>query len=369
MTKVSQGRIAAHEGATSSQDHGRRKVLKGLAVGAGVAALGFPNIVRAQKGGEVYVRTSGGSYQDALQKGTWSVFEAKTGIRVVPVAANTAKMLAMVQAGEGGLDLIAGNEPATITLRNQGALEKLDKSKFEFTDLADITPVTDYYLGYSVFAEVLVYNKEAFPSRHPGSWKEFWDIDTFPGPRSLQDAKAIAPNLEFALLADGVSRANLYPIDVDRAFKKLTEIKPHIPKFFDSGALGASMIAEKTVVATSLWANRAQVLIDKGAPLGIEWNEGMRMLEAGAILKSAKNLDNAYRLLDFELSPEPQANTLPKVLLSPANKKAFNFIDAKVAATLPTAPKNREIGFDNSGAWWVEHRAEVLERWQEFLLT
>ena len=368
MTKISKRRISAHVGGTSGRNYTRRRVVKGLAAGAGAAAIGFPNIVRAQKGGEVFVRTSGGSYQDALQEGTWSVFEAKTGIRVVPVAANTAKMLAMVQSGEGGLDLIAGNEPATITLRNEGALVKLDKSRFEYTDLDDIAPVTDHYLGYSVFAEVLVYNKEVFPDRHPGSWQEFWDVDTFPGPRSLQDAKAIAPNLEFALLADGVSRADLYPIDVDRAFKKLSEIKPHIVKFFDTGALGASMIAEKTVVATSLWANRAQVLIDKGAPLGIEWNEGMRMLEAGAILKSAKNLDNAYRLLDFELSPEPQANTLPKVLLSPANRKAFDFIDPTLAATLPTAPQNLEIGFDNSGAWWVEHRDEVLELWQEFLL-
>ena len=346
----------------------RRSVIKGLAVGAGAAAVGFPNIVRAQKNGEVYVRTSGGSYQEALQKGTWSAFEAKTGIRVVPVAANTSKMLAMVQAGEGGLDLIAGNEPATLTLQKKGALEKLDKSRFEITDLADVAPVTDYYIGYSFFAEVLVYNKQTFPDRHPGGWKDFWDVATFPGPRSLQDAKAIAPNLEFALLADGVSRENLYPIDIDRAFKKLAEIKPHIVKFFDTGALGASMIAEKTVVLTSLWTNRAQVLMDKGAPLGIEWNEAMRMLEASAILKGAKNRDNAYRLLDFELSPEPQANTLPKVLLSPTNSKAFDYIDAKVAANLPTSPANRKIGFDNSGAWWVDHRAAVLERWQEFLL-
>jgi len=346
----------------------RRSVIKGLAVGAGAAAFGFPNFVRAQKNGEVYVRTSGGSYQEALRNGTWSAFEDKTGIRVVPVPANTSKMLAMVQAGEGGLDLIAGNEPATLTLQKAGALEKLDKSRFEITDLADVAPVTDYYIGYSFFAEVLVYNKETFPDRHPGSWKDFWDVETFPGPRSLQDAKAIAPNLEFALLADGVSRENLYPIDVDRAFRKLSEIKPHIVKFFDTGALGASMIAEKTVVLTSLWANRAQVLMDKGAPLGIEWNEAMRMLEASAILKSAKNRDNAYRLLDFELSPEPQANTLPKVLLSPTNRKAFNYIDEKVAANLPTSPANRKIGFDNSGTWWVDNRAAVLERWQEFLL-
>ena len=31
-----------------------------------------------------------------------------------------------------------------------------------------------------------------------------------------------------ALVADGVPKDKLYPLDLDRAFKKLDEIKPHI---------------------------------------------------------------------------------------------------------------------------------------------
>jgi len=35
-------------------------------------------------------------------------------------------------------------------------------------------------------------------------------------------------SLEPALMADGVPRNKLYPLDVDRALKKLSELKPHI---------------------------------------------------------------------------------------------------------------------------------------------
>ncbi len=355
--------------AGQSSGPSRRTVVKGAAALGAVAAVGAPAIVRAQSGGRVLVRTSGGSFQEALQAGTWNAFTELTGIEVVPVPANTAKLLAMVEADATQLDLVEANGIAILTLEEKGALEPLDTSKFEFTDPADLGVVTEHYTGYLIFAEALAYNTDAFPDRHPMSWAEFWDVEAFPGPRMLQDAKAIAPNLEFALLADGVAVADLYPIDVDRAFAKLAEIKPNIVKWHDSGALGASIMAEGTAVLGSLWTNRVIVLKKDGAPLDVEWNQAMRMHEYSAILKNAPNRDNALRLLDFASSPEAQAKTLPVIGLSPFNVKAYELIDPAVAATLPFSPENRPIGFDNNSGWWLENRAEIAERWQEFLLS
>jgi putative spermidine/putrescine transport system substrate-binding protein len=47
-----------------------------------------------------------------------------------------------------------------------------------------------------------------------------------PGARSLFNRSFTS--LAFALLADGVPAAELYPTDIDRAFRKLDRIKPHI---------------------------------------------------------------------------------------------------------------------------------------------
>jgi hypothetical protein len=97
---------------------------------------------------------------------------------VVPVAANTAKLLAKVESGEGGLDVAEGNATAIVTLESKGALDTLDTSNFEYTDLSDLSDlsiVTDTYLDYATFSEAICYNTESFPDKHPVSWEQFWD--------------------------------------------------------------------------------------------------------------------------------------------------------------------------------------------------
>jgi putative spermidine/putrescine transport system substrate-binding protein len=354
------------KGASSLGAPSRRDLLKFGVAAAGVLAM--PAVVRAQTGGKVFVRTSGGSYQEGLQKGTWDDFTKKTGIEVVPVPANTAKLIAMAESGSTEIDLVDANGGATLSLVEKGFYEPIDRSRFEITNLDDIAVVDEFYIEYNAFAGTLVYNTEAFASGHPTSWAEFWDVNKFPGKRMLQDAKAIAPELEFALLADGVPVDKLYPLDIERAFKKFSEIRPHIVKFYDSGALGASLIAEKTAVLGSLWSNRAAVLQKAGAPVGIEWNQAMRLAEHSGIVKGAPNRDNAYKLLDYSLSAEAQARTLPALGLSPSNKRAFAMIPEKDAELLPTSPKNMAVGFDQDAGWWLKNRADVAKRWEEFLL-
>ena len=51
-----------------------------------------------------------------------------------------------------------------------------------------------------------------------------------------------------ALLADGVPADKLYPIDMDRAFHKLDEIKPHITVWWTTGAQPAQLLLDKEVV-------------------------------------------------------------------------------------------------------------------------
>ena len=69
---------------------------------------------------------------------------------------------------------------------------------------------------------------------------DFWDAAKFPGARMLADMASGSPNLEFALIADGVPMDKIFPIDIDRAFKSLSRIKPYIKKFWDTGAVAAN---------------------------------------------------------------------------------------------------------------------------------
>ena len=65
---------------------------------------------------------------------------------------------------------------------------------------------------------------------HPG-WADFWDVAKYPGKRGLR--RSAETNLEFALLADGVAPGDVYKTlrtseGVDRAFRKLDQLKPYI---------------------------------------------------------------------------------------------------------------------------------------------
>ncbi len=315
------------------------------------------------------MRTPGGAYEEAWRKASWEPFAAETGIQVVPIATNAGKILAMAQAGNVDLDVLDLGEQQTLLLQKADILEKLDTSKFTLTNLKDIDPVNEYYLGNNVFASVLGYNAKTFASKHPTSWAEFWDVNAFPGQRMLEDFSAGAVDLEFALLADGVPMDKLYPIDVERALRKLQAIRKNILKWWDTGALSAQLFSENQVVLGSVWNGRIQVLIDGGAPLAIEWNQAKRELQAIAIVKKAPNLENAYKLIDYTLQPKVMAEFAKRIGYGPANRKAFEHIDEKTAAKLPTSPEHLKLSFAASAQWWVDNTKMITDRWQEFLLA
>lgn len=356
----------------------RRDLLRrGVRLGAGAAALGLipGEAVRNTSataapggGGKVIVRNPGGAYEEALRKAVFQPFTTETGIEVVPFSANAAKILAMVESGNVELDVLDLGEFIALQLERRGALVKLDRPKFTRTRLADLTVVRDNYFGENTYSTVLGYSTAAFPSGHPTSWAEFWDVRRFRVGRMLEDLAAEYPNLEFALLADGVPMDKLYPLDIERAFKKLREIRPHITKWWDSGAVAAQMLADKQVVMGSIWNGRIQTLIDAGAQVAIEWNQAALQLQAVAILKGAPNLENAYKYLDYALQPKPQAEFAKIIGYGPVNRKAFEYIDQKAAERLPTSPAHMKSSFITDARWWIENRPAVAERWQAFLL-
>ena len=78
------------------------------------------------------------------------------------------------------------------------------------------------------------------PAR-PAGWADLFDTEEIPGKRTFY--KWSAPGvLEIALLADGVPADKLYPLDLDRAFKKLDTIKNDIV-WWGGGAESQQLLA------------------------------------------------------------------------------------------------------------------------------
>jgi putative spermidine/putrescine transport system substrate-binding protein len=343
-----------------------------LGASAAAAAAGpFVWTRRAGAAGKLVIRTIGGAYEEGMAKAHFEPFTKATGIEVLKVPATLGKLLAMFESGNIELDVLDVGELGMLQLSRKGALEPLGYKGWKLTNLEDVDKpvVRPDMVAHIYFSTVLGYNTQVFPTgKHPQSWADFWDAQKFPGPRMLKDLAAESPDFEFALVADGVPMDKLYPIDMERALKSLDRIRPHIRKFWDTGALSAQMLADREVVMGSIWNGRLQAVADKGAPLAIEWNQGMLQVQYWAVFKGAKNREAAHRFIDFAMQPRNQAELARHIPYGPTNRQAFQHISADLARRLPSFPEHKAKQFLQDAGWWADNRSKVAERWSKWLL-
>ncbi len=354
----------------------RREVLRmgGHIVGGVLASAAasrlVPQAFAQGSAGQVIVRALGGAYEDAERRAIFDPFTKATGVKVVTVPATMTQVLAMVRSGSVQLDVLDLGESGTILLDRAQALAPIDYGKFKLTNPSDLNaPIRRPNMAGNIyFATVLGYSATHFAKIHPRTWTEFWDVERFPGPRSLEGIDAGDVPLEFALLADGVPVDKLYPIDVDRALQSLGRIKKSIVKWWTTGAESAALLETGQAVAMDIWNGRIQGPIDKGAPLAIEWNQAMRLKQFWSIVRGAPNAGNALRFVDFALQPHVQADLARYIPYGPTNKRAFTYVTKADAEKLVSSPQHFKVSFDQDAYWWADHLDAVAKRWQTWLL-
>lgn len=347
----------------------RRRLLTTGVAAAGLA-LAAP-LTRAQGSQKVVVRSLGGAYEEAMKKAIHGPFTQATGIQVVMQTAAAGQVRAMVQAGKIGIDVLDVGLPSQLAFDREGVLEPIDYGRMKYTNPNDIYDGLrrPNVVGSLYFATVMAYNTEAFPiGKRPRSWAEFWDLQRFPGARTIASQSAGSVPLEFALLAAGKPMDKLYPIDLDQAFASLGKVKPGVVKWWETGAISAQLLARKEAVLGAVWNGRVQDLIDKGAPLAIEWNQARREVQALSILKNAPNADNAQKFIDFALQPKVQAEITRHIAYGPTNRKALALVRPEDAQKLPSEAQHFKSSFDMNYDWWHDHLASVGQRWQPWIL-
>ena len=189
----------------------------------------------------------------------------------------------------------------------QGLIEKLDFSKLPNAAAMPAAYRSDYSVAYEFYSSVLAYSTKTFAAgAAPSSWADFWDVKKFPGRRALRNHPIAT--LEAALMADGVAPDKLYPLDVERAFRKLEEIKPHITVWWTSGAQSAQLLNDGEVDMEMAWNGRVSAVANEGAKVAFTYNQGILQSTSLCILKGAPNLATAVRFLNEAVDPVLQAN-------------------------------------------------------------
>jgi putative spermidine/putrescine transport system substrate-binding protein len=277
-----------------------------------------------------------------------------------------AKIKAMVDSGNVEWDLVAGAVSDVLSLGRT----YFEPMPARLKTIAGVDPkyVDDNGIAYYVFSTNLGWNTKTLGSQKLAGWSDFWSTSV-PGKRTLAGIDGgNQPELEFALMADGVPMDQLYPLDLDRAFASYGKIKSRIKQWWASGSQPGQMLVSSQVSAASIWIGRIRDLQDQGAPIGYSYNQGMLIPASWIVPKGAKNADAAWQLAEYSMQPEVQGKLWGSYLEGPTNSKALDAMDAKWAQGLPTYPDNAKVQFVRDPTWWGQNLDAVLKRFQQFVL-
>ncbi len=318
-------------------------------------------------GKELVVVDWGGAYTDAHKKASFEPFEKKYGVKITVVSpTDYGKFKAMVETGSVEWDVVSVDTDFAIRAGREGMLEKLDYNVIHKDGIPD-NLVFDYGIASSLFSTVIGYNTKAFSTdNHPKSWAEFWDTKTYPGARSFY--KSPTWTLEAALLADGVKPEELYPLDVDRAFKSLDKIKGDVKVWWNAGAQPPQLLATGEVPLSAAWNGRITDAKTQGGPVDLEYNQGLVAANVWVIPKGSKNKDLAMKFIDFDIAPEQQVAFSTNIDYAPANQKAIDLLPQDAKDRLGQSPENLKKQIYIDAAWWVDNFDSVNERFQQWLL-
>jgi putative spermidine/putrescine transport system substrate-binding protein len=346
--------------------------LRDVAAGSALLTLFSGLLAREASAAEpVTTMGFGGEWDDRIRKSFYTPFSEKSGIPVNIIPYSTPKVLAMHEAGKMEIDFIGGGGLDTPTFVDKGVADKIDWSVVDKTQL---TPnqlrYGDYAIGSNTLSYVMAYNTNKWPGDSgPKNWRDFWNVDKFPGPRGLGRYTAY-PTIEFALLADGVPMDKLYPLDLDRAFKSLDKIKPNVSLWWESGAQQQQAMEAQEIDILYVWNGRGTVTIrDRGAPYKFVWNEAAYQgeIEAWLVMKGRPNPSGGMQIMNWLGRAEPQATFARLMYYGPTNLNAFKLIDPEFAKLLPSYPENTKVQFTIDWDWWKKHNDETQKRFESWL--
>lgn len=310
----------------------------------------------------------GGALQDAQRKSIFKPFEEKYGVKIVEVSpTDYGKLKAMIRNNKVEWDVVDADSDFAVRGGKQGLLEPLD---FSVIDKTNLTPSlnTKYSVGAEIYTYSISYStKKYHTGSEPKTWTDFWNTSKFPGRRSVW--KWPVGTLEIALLADGVNPKDLYPLDVDRAFKSLDKIKKNVNVWWTTGAQPAQLLSDDEVDLAAAWSGRILAVKEQGATVDVNFNQSLLLGDSWVVPKGAPHKDLAMKFIAFATSPERQAAFVKLYPYGSVNSKAYDLLNDSEKQKLCNSPdklKNEVIVNEN---WWGDNFDKVNDRFQKWLLN
>lgn len=319
----------------------RRRFLQGsAAVVAGLAAAncrqnlaGPPSGDSGDSDGTLHIYTWANYTDDSLA----AAFTERTGIPVVvDIFDSNEIMLTRLQAGGGdAYSIIYPSDYMVSEMIDLDLLTELDQSRITGLDNLKskwIDPAYDPQNAHSIpfcwGTTGLLFNREATPGE-PVDWDFLWENQAALS-RRITMLDDMRETLGATLKSLGYSYNSSDPDEIEAAYSRLLELRPHIAAFkttgFENellgGDLSVSMAYSSDAIALTLEDDRMEYIIpDSGASL---WTDTL------AIPATAPNVDAAYEWINFMLDPEVASAAVERLFFATANQSAFDRLPSEI---------------------------------------
>lgn len=235
-------------------------------------------------------------------------FTQETGIQVnYDTYSSNEELLAKLQAGASGYDVIVPSDYTVVILTKQGLLEEIDLSKIpNFKNIAEelknpyFDPGNKYSVPYQWGTAALAINTEKV-TRPITKWADIWSPEFEQQIVLLDDEREV---LGMVLMTLGYDRNSTDPAQLEEAKQRFMELMPNI-RLFDSDSPKTALLAGEVSLGL-VWNGEAAIAYSENPAIAyICPEEGCSIwYDNLAIPKSAPHVANAHLFIDYVLRPE-----------------------------------------------------------------
>ena len=274
------------------------------------------------------------SWADYLAEDLVKAFEKEYNCRIVyDTFDSNEALIAKLQAGAKGYDVIIPSHYVVDMLAQNGRLEKLDDSKLECRKHLDpaVTgmmekSILEYSVPYMMSYTGIGYNKKVIKDFVP-SWTMFERADLKKRATLLDDKREV---IGAALATEGLDPNSCDSADLAKAKARVAKWIKNVSKLENEQYKNGIASSEFHLVM-GYSGDLYQVIDEKPEIAFVVPKEGALMCcDVLAIPKGAKNMDLAYAFINFVHRPENAATNIKEIFYLCPNKDAYTLLPEEI---------------------------------------
>ena len=338
---------------------------------------------------ELTVVSWGGAYTASQQKAYSEPYTELTGVNFIwdeSAGEAVARLRAMNESGNVTWDLVDVVGADGLRLCDEGLAVEIDfdndlaagaDGSTASADFGDYL-IGDCFIPQIIYSTTFGYRTDMVGDTPPTDICALFDTDTYPGMRSIE-ARPVN-NMEWALLCDGVPKADIYDVlgtsaGQDQAIAKLDSIKDSLI-FWSAGADTPQLLADGEIVMGSTYNGRLFSAIEEDhQPIAMLWDAQMFDFD-GWIIPTGLPPEREQAVRDFlffATDTQRLADQAKYISYGPARASSAPLVGKhadlgiEMAPHMPTDPANSQNIFVTQYDFWADYRDDIDAKYQSWL--